>query len=181
MLGLAKAVGAAIGLAACIAVAVTISCVPDVGVTQYGDWNALRHDNIPGEGGVGIPVVCDGGPAPANACPVSFSKAIYPKMKADGAWKCASTGTCHGAQQAPKIDTTTAQSVIDGLKGYMISGNPHPYINVGNNDPTQSTFVCNITTTNQCGNPMPQSPGTPLTPDEICQIDQWIRCGAPSN
>ena len=174
-----RLIAGAIGLAWCIAIVVFVSCAPDVGVTQYGDPNALRHDNLPGEGGTEA-VTCDGGtPAAGDPCPVSFKTAIYPKMTANGPWKCASGNTCHGAQQAPKIDAGSPQAVIDSLKAYQISGNPHPYINVGNNDPTQSTFECNVT--GQCGAGMPQTPGVPLTPDEVCQIDMWLKCGAPSN
>jgi hypothetical protein len=179
MLGLAKAVGAAIALAALVSIAVLISCVPDVGVTQYGDPNALRRDNLPGEGGAEA-VTCDGGTVAAgDPCPVSFKTDIYPKMTANGPWKCASGSTCHGAQQVPKMDASTPQAIIDSLKAYQIAGNPHPYINVGSNDPTQSTIECNLT--GQCGNPMPISPGTLLTPDEVCKVDVWLRCGAPTN
>jgi hypothetical protein len=173
-----KALGAALGLACCMAIVVLVSCVPDVGVTQYGDPNALRRD-FPGEAGTEA-VTCDGGTlAMGDPCPVSFKTDIYPKMTANGIWKCASGNTCHGAQQAPKIDASTPQAVVDSLKTYQISGNPHPYINVGSNDPTQSTFECNVT--GGCGAGMPQNPGAPLTPDEVCKIDMWLRCGAPTN
>src|SRR5262249_4945388 len=102
-----------------------------------------------------------------------------PSMTANGAWKCASGGKCHGAQQAPTIDAATLQTVIDSLKAYIIPGSARPYINQGVKDPTQSTFECNVT--GQCGSGMPISPGEALTPEEVCKIDAWLRAGAPSN
>jgi hypothetical protein len=174
----ATAVISLLGLAACATIAVLASCVSDVGVTQYGDPGALRRDNLPGEGGTEA-VVCDGGVPETGPCPVSFGKDIYPNMTANGIWKCASGGKCHGAQQAPTIDASTPQAVIDSLKAYQISGNQHPYINEGSRDPTQSTFECNMT--GECGSGMPLDPGVPLTPAEVCKIDAWLRCGAPSN
>ncbi len=167
-------------------VATLVAC-SDVGTTTYGDPSGLRSQNLPGEGGTEA-VVCgdggsgDGGGGGAGGCAISFKADIYPKMTATGPWKCASTGKCHGGGQAPAIDGTTPQTVIDSLKGYAIKvgGNPVPYINVdGGKDPTSSSFVCNVT--GQCGQGMPIAPGTALTTDEVCRIDAWLRCGAPNN
>src|SRR5262245_24786363 len=96
---LATAIAAAVGFASCAVVAALVACVPDVGTTQYGDPAGLRRDNLPGEGGAET-VVCEAGPSgDGGACAVSFSKDIFPNMTANGAWKCASGNTCHGAQQ----------------------------------------------------------------------------------
>jgi hypothetical protein len=178
----ASTVAAALGLAGCLAIGIIAACVPDVGTTNYGDPNGLRRDTLPGEGGTEA-VACDGGGGGGGEgggpCAVSFAKDIYPNMVANGAWKCASTGTCHGAQQTPLIDASTPAAVIDSLKDYMISGDPHPYIAQGKTDPNASAFECNVT--GVCGSAMPQSPGVPLSPAEVCKIDAWLRCGAPSN
>jgi hypothetical protein len=165
--------------------ALVAACTDPPG-TEYGNPSGLRHENLPGEAGAQA-LTCggDGGDeggtgttGTPGACVVSWSKDIYPNIKADGAWACAST-KCHGGSQAPKIDATTPQTAYDSLKSYMMGGNPFPYVNPGSADPSQSTILCNLQGT--CGNRMPIAPGTPLTPEELCKVDAWVRCSAPSN
>jgi hypothetical protein len=171
-------------------VATVIAC-SDVGTTTYGDPSGLRSANLPGEGGTEA-VICGGdggaegggggGGGGGGACAVSFKTDIYPNMIAAGAWKCASTGKCHGGGQAPPIDGTSPQTVYDSLKVYSIKvgNNTVPYINAdGGKDPSAHSFECNVT--GQCGSGMPIAPGTPLTTDQVCRIDAWLRCGAPNN
>ncbi len=167
--------------------AVTLFACSDAGVTTYGDPAGLRSENLPGEGGTEAVICGDGGSdggggGGGGACGVSFKTDIYPNMVAAGAWKCASTGKCHGGGQAPTIDGTSPQSVIDSLKGYTIkvNGNLVPYINVdGGKGPNNSSMECNLT--GQCGQGMPIAPGVALTTDQVCRIDAWLRCGAPNN
>lgn len=166
--------------------AVTLFACSDVGTTTYGDPSGLRSQNLPGEAGTEA-VICGDASIEAGGggggCAISFKTDIYPNMTATGAWKCASTGKCHGGGQAPPINGATPQTVIDSLKGYTnikVNGNPVPYINVdGGSDPNASSFECNVT--GQCGQGMPISPGVALTPTEVCKIDAWLRCGAPNN
>ena len=170
----------------------TLFACSDAGTTTYGDPSGLRSQNLPGEGGTEAVICGDGGSGDGGgggggggggACAISFKTDIYPNMIATGPWKCASTGTCHGGTSSPKIDPTSPQTVIDSLKGYMnikVNGVAVPYINTdGGKDPNGSAFECNVT--GQCGNGMPLAPGTSLTPDQVCRIDAWLRCGAPNN
>lgn len=167
---------------------VTLIACSDAGVTTYGDPSGLRSDNLPGEGGTEAVVCGDGGTegggggGGGGACGVSFKTDIYPNMTATGAWKCSSTGKCHGGGQTPAIDGTSPQTVIDSLKGYSIkvNGTPVPYINVdGGKNPASHSMECNVT--GQCGQGMPIAPGVSLTADQVCRIDAWLRCGAPNN
>jgi hypothetical protein len=162
--------------------AIVAACSEPPG-TDYANPSGLRRDNLPGEAGA-APLVC-GGDAGADAasaggpCAVSWSKDIFPSMAADGAWKCASAGKCHGGAQAPQINASSADTAYESLRGYMISGSPYPYINPDASDPSQSTIECNLH--QSCGSPMPIAPGTPLTDTELCKLDVWVRCGAPKN
>ena len=165
---------------------VALFACSDVGTTTYGDPTGLRAENLPGEGGTEAVVCGDGGTSEggggAGACAISFKTDIYPNMTAAGPWKCASTGKCHGGGQAPAIDGTSPQTVLDSLKNYSIKvgANPVPYITQdGGKDPTGSAFECNVT--GQCGQGMPIAPGISLTADQVCRIDAWLRCGAPNN
>jgi hypothetical protein len=167
-------------------VAMNVACT-DVGTTNFGDPSGLSSKNIPGEGGV-EPVLCGDAALEASGgggCAVSFAKDIYPNMTANGAWKCASTGPCHGGVQTPLIKAGTPQEVLASLsKGGEVPGNPLPYINLdAGGDPTKSTFECNVN--GQCGNVMPDTRTPPaarsLSKDEVCKIDAWLKCGAPNN
>jgi hypothetical protein len=157
-----------------------MSACSEVPPTNYGNPTGLRHDNLPGEAGFET-LICEGGveAGTGGACGVSWATDIFPNMTDQGPWKCASAGKCHGGGQAPTIDQTTPQSAYTSLQGYMIAGNPYPYINPDSGDPTQSTIECNLA--QACGSGMPEAPGTPLTGDQLCKIDVWVRCGAPNN
>jgi hypothetical protein len=149
--------------------------------TNFGNPNALRRDNLPGDGG-SEPLDCkDATPGADGGCGVSFAKDIFPKMKAEGPWQCGNVDKCHGGTKAaPPINTSTPTDVIASLSGYLITGAVQPYINPdGGGDPSKSMIECNLR--NQCGQGMPESPGVAPTTDEICAIDAWLRCGAPNN
>jgi hypothetical protein len=108
---------------------------------------------------------------------VSFSRDLFPKMTGNGVWKCASAGTCHGnGTQAPVMDAATAATVIASLKDYPIG--TVPYITQGG-DPAQSAMFCNLSC--GCGKSMPLDPGAALTDNELCQVQAWLKCGAPNN
>ncbi len=150
--------------------------------TNFGNPVGLRRDNLPGEGGTES-LICanaDAGGSADGGCNVSWSRDIFPNVKAEGPWKCADATKCHGGVQSPKIDTTSASAAYASLKDWKIPGSTNPYINTaGGGDPTKSTIECNLQS--QCGQGMPESPGRALTHDEICQVDAWLRCGAPNN
>ncbi len=173
----------AAGALAAAGAIVVLACGENA-TTSYGNPSGLSHANLPGEAGISA-LVCDagaleGGAAPTDGgCAVSWSADIAPKMAAAGAWKCASGGKCHGAQQAPLLDAATPAALYASLQAATVNGNPYPYLNPDSGDPTQSSIECNLA--QACGNGMPLAPGTPLTPGELCAIDTWVRCGAPQN
>jgi hypothetical protein len=124
-----------------------------------------------------------------GTCAVSFQTTIWGKyMVATGTWKCSDTN-CHGPQgsagtstNAPTIDGTVALNAYTALAQFRgLQG--EPYINACSTDPGASAMDCNINAA--CTPAMPQSgagvaPAGP-TPQEIEDLETWLKCGAPFN
>lgn len=180
---------------AVVAIGASIAACSTVPDTNYGNPAGLSRTRLAGDGGV-EPLICvgvgagDGGGAggEAGACAVSWATDIFPKMKADGAWRCADA-KCHGGVQPPVMNVTTPALAYDSLKDWKIPGSPNAYIqrgatagvggDAGAGDPAKSTIECNLMS--QCGQGMPQSPGKAPSHDEMCVIHAWLLCGAPNN
>ncbi|MFO0675583.1 MAG: hypothetical protein U0169_03555 [Polyangiaceae bacterium] len=182
-----------VSLASAAAWAFVLACTTVV-ETNYGDPTALRSDNLPGEGGLVITSACEAGlpadivqknreagaaEAGAVACNVQFARDLYPRIMPDGGWRCAASA-CHGGANgpAPKIDTTTPESVLTALRGSDPIGGI-PYLPAGNRDPAKASMYCNLARSCDQVPAMPPSP--PLVPSEVCALETWIKCGAPQN
>jgi hypothetical protein len=124
-------------------------------------------------------------------CSVSFTTTIFGKyMAASGTWKCTDPN-CHGPQgsagtsvNTPTIDGTNAFNAYAALAGFTtFPGQNIPYINGCSTDPTQSVMDCNLN--GACSPTMPQSgAGVSVagpTPQEIEDMETWLKCGAPFN
>ncbi|MEO7113857.1 MAG: hypothetical protein ABI183_25680 [Polyangiaceae bacterium] len=124
-----------------------------------------------------------------GTCAVHFADTIFTKyMSATGTWKCADTN-CHGPQGS--AGTSTNAPTIDGMdprKAYVALAqftgiNAEPYINGCSTNPGASAMDCNLN--GACSPTMPQSgagvspPGP--TPQEIEDVETWLKCGAPFN
>jgi hypothetical protein len=141
--------------------------------TTYGNPNGLDRKNLPGEGGA-EPLVCADG-AFDGGCP-SFATDIFPYMKGDGKWQCASAG-CHGGASSPQINGADPAGCLTSLKAITVAGKPYVPAAGGNTDPTQSSILCNMQ--GACGSRMPKAPGSDPTPTELCAIEAWVKCGTP--
>lgn len=165
--------GAVLSVPAC-------STVPD---QNYGDPTGLRSANLPGEAGAVVTGVCEGGlglPAdaavPEGGCRVSFERDLYPRFLLDGGWRCAAPA-CHGGGQPPVLDGGSPEALLATLRGYSLQGTPYLAPSTDGGDPKRSALYCNLLRT--CGSPMP--PSVPAKPQELCILETWLRCGAPSN
>ncbi|MEO8874128.1 MAG: hypothetical protein ABI461_00960 [Polyangiaceae bacterium] len=121
-------------------------------------------------------------------CGVSFATTIFGKyMAATGTWKCTDS-SCHGptgssgtSANAPTIDGTDPKKAYAALATYRFQGKM--YINACSIDPSASGMDSNLTGAAQPK--MPQSgagvspPGA--TPDELTDLETWLKCGAPDN
>ena len=172
--------GAAASLAASLAVIGACTGEPE---THYGNPNTLKKSNLPGEAGI-EPLACgDAGAGDADlagdACGVSWSTDLYPKMVGDQSWQCA-TAACHApGKTLPAIDPKSASNALTSLKAHKLASRPNdPYIGTSG-DPSKSTIECNLG--GQCDPSMPIGAGKQLTGDERCQLHAWLRCGAPNN
>ncbi len=127
----------------------------------------------------------DGGSSGGDAggCSVSFTRDIFPNMKAGGAWQCASA-SCHASGVNTPMLTDDAAQIYNALSTFkLLPPAPDlPYILPCVTDEKKSAFVCNITTAN-CGIQMPLTTGgaTVPTTHQIAQIKTWVACGAEFN
>lgn len=141
------------------------------------DSNAPRDNDVPTNGspetGGSEPPACgiDGGTKKFESCP-TFAADIYPNVAATGKWQCASAG-CHGGAMSPTINGSTAAECLASLRAITIDGRPY-LTGEGGGDPSDAAMMCNVQ--GACGTKMP--PTHPLTLDELCLIDVWLRCGA---
>jgi hypothetical protein len=140
--------------------------------TEFGNPNTLSRQNLPGEAGaapvaVGCTASFDGG------CP-SFDRNIYASFTGGGAWKCADPG-CHGGAITPPINCDTADQCFASLSAIQVNGKP--YLTVGGVDPASASLLCNFE--GQCGEKMPRPPAPAPTPNDLCILDAWLKCGSP--
>jgi hypothetical protein len=84
--------------------------------------------------------------------------------------------SCHGGSGLPAFSGTASQ-VYQTLSNYNAINSLY-YFNPCSTDPTQSTFVCNTSTTT-CESEMPL--GAPLGTAAQTEIATWVACGAPQN
>jgi hypothetical protein len=120
-------------------------------------------------------------------CTVSWSQTIWGKY-INGTWQC-TNANCHGPQgsagtstNSPTIDGTNATNAYIALAAWT-GINSEPYINGCSTDPGTSAMDCNLNAA--CSPTMPQagagvSPPGP-TPQEIEDVETWLKCGAPNN
>lgn len=188
MVGRAKAVwfgGGVLSLALLSAAVVPsfLGCNEPVG-TNYGNPNTLDRKNLSsadldsGSDGGAEPLTCGGDAGLSifdGGCP-SFDRDIYPYMTPTGKWQCSNAG-CHGGTTSPGIDTTDPAACLASLGQIKVTGKAYVPSGGGTGDPSSWTILCNLQGT--CGSPMPLSPGTPLTPSELCMLEVWLKCGAP--
>ena len=177
-----------IGLTLSAGVALVIACGSDP-PSSYGNPNTLSKVNFPGGNEAGIePINCadagvggggdGGGGGEGGACVVSWSAQLFPKYQ--NAWKCASAD-CHApGKTAPELSNANASAARQSLIGANTTKVKKPYLNPGSTDPNQSSIYCNLF--RACEPSMPQG-GTsiPLSGPELCQLEAWLRCGAPDN
>ena len=161
--GLLSAIAAVLYLAAA-------GCI-EADTTEFGNPNTLSRQNLPGEAGVtpvvsGCAVNFDGG------CP-SFNDNIYPYLTTVGAWKCADPA-CHGGVSKPDIKCDTPNQCFDALTAIQVDGKP--YLSTGV-DPANARMLCSLQGT--CTDKMPKPPAADPTPDDLCIIDTWLKCGSP--
>lgn len=159
-----------LGLSALVLYGTASGCVEE-DPTQFGNPNTLSRQNLPGEAGV-IPVVSGCATRFDGGCP-SFDVDIYPYLTAAGAWKCAD-GACHGSVSKPTIKCETPDACFDSLTAIQVDGKP--LLSAGG-DPASARMLCNLQGT--CGAKMPKPPGIDPTPDELCIVDTWLKCGSP--
>jgi hypothetical protein len=169
--------------------------------TRYGGPTGLEGRKVPPQSttnsavNVGAPAPCTDGGLSAQeggTCAVSFQQTIYAKyMSATGTWKCTDSN-CHGPSgsagtsvNAPTIDATQAFNAYSALAQFNTfpGQGSLPYINACSTDPSQSVMDANLN--GQASPTMPQSgagvsvPGP--TPQEIEDLETWLKCGAPYN
>jgi hypothetical protein len=184
-----------------------VACGGDVDAVHYGPSTGLTG-KVPttlAEGGAAAPpptgggndsgstasALCNGaGPLDGGTCAISWKKDIYPKMQPAGAWKCSDTTSCHGGksgQVPPVIDPVDSHTAYMELVNYKSSSNGNkPYISPCTKSPGDSTFVCNVQPTGNCGIlGMPSQTATPgakaLTTQEQADLLTWVQCAAPEN
>lgn len=139
--------------------------------TEFGNPNTLSRQNLPGEAGV-TPVVSGCAANFDGGCP-SFNDNIYPYLTSVGAWKC-SDPACHGGVSKPDIKCDNPNNCFDSLTAIQVDGKP--YLSTGV-DPANARMLCSLQGT--CTDKMPKPPGTDPTPDDLCIIDTWLKCGSP--
>lgn len=157
-----------------------VACSTESGVS-FGNPNTLNGKNLPrDDGSVQRPSCADAGIASGDGgnCGVSWSKDLFPKVQANGAWRCAN-GSCHAAGATPPVIDDSApdkarQSLIAAKIGNL------PYIKVGDPEPNNSAFWCNLLRTCDPAMPTGELAKRP-TKDELCQLEAWLRCGSPNN
>jgi len=165
--------------------------------TKYGGPAGLSGRKVPDPASVATATSNPNAVAPCDdaglstqttTCSVSFSTTIFAKyMQATGTWKCTDS-SCHGptgssgtSANAPTIDGSDPKKAYAALAGYPFQGKP--YIDACSTDPSASGMDANLTGAAQPK--MPQSgagvspPGA--TPDEITDLETWLKCGAPQN
>jgi hypothetical protein len=117
-------------------------------------------------------------------CKVSWSKDIYSKMGAAGAWQCASSA-CHGGLQSPVL-TGSATDFYNTLAATMVTSTDGtttlPFLLPCSTSPAKSDFVC-VTASSNCGPEMPAigSGAVALTPTDVANVKTWIACGSLNN
>ncbi|HEY8074156.1 MAG TPA: hypothetical protein VIF62_08605 [Labilithrix sp.] len=155
--------------------AAAVACLTEPPGTTYGNPNSLVTASI--DGSTAGPT-CGGGEGGGGGktfeagCP-SFATDIFPTVA--NTWKCGDKNGCHGGNQAPPIDTTTAAKCLASLKAITLPENNQPYISADGGQ-----MLCNLEGT--CGQGMPLINGVgakPPTDDELCTIQAWLKCGAP--
>lgn len=162
---------------AVLSAGVELACSSATDTIADGRASDLSDADVPfdagSDAGPPAPPACgiDGGTTAFESCP-TFAVDIYPKVAATGKWQCASAG-CHGGTMTPTIDGTSAADCLASLRAITIDGRPYLTSDAGG-DPREAAMMCNVQGT--CGTKMP--PTGPLTIDELCLIDVWLRCGA---
>jgi hypothetical protein len=124
--------------------------------------------------------------APSTDCKVSWSKDIFPKMTATGAWQCGNAA-CHGPGSViqPRM-TNDPTTTYDNLAAYSLESptgtSSRPFLLPCSTNPSASVFLC-VTTSSTCGAQMPltSTGARALTPPEVAAIKTWIGCGAIDN
>lgn len=139
--------------------------------TEFGNPNTLSRQNLPGEAGV-TPVISGCAANYDGGCP-SFDVDIYPYLTAVGPWKCSDVA-CHGSVSAPAIKCDTPDMCFESLSAIQVDGKPYLPIGV---DPPNARMLCSLQ--GGCGSKMPKPPGADPTPEELCIVDTWLKCGAP--
>lgn len=139
--------------------------------TEFGNPNTLSRQNLPGEAGV-TPVVSGCAAKFDGGCP-SFDTDVYPYLTETGAWRCADAA-CHGSVTTPRLECDTPDACFAGLSAIQIDGKP--YLSTGI-DPANARMLCSLQGT--CSSKMPKPPGADPTPDDLCIIDTWLKCGSP--
>jgi hypothetical protein len=164
---------------ALLSMGVELASCNEPAATVYGNPNTLDRKNLPGEGGA-APLECpeagvkyDGGDCP------SFAADIFPYLTPAGKWKCSDTTACHATGgTTPIIDTTSPATCYASLQKATVAGKPYfPTGDGGANLSETTGFLCNLQ--GGCGSKMPKPPGTDPLNEELCKIDQWLKCGAP--
>lgn len=179
----------AIGVATlALAVVGSVACSSEPTV-NYGSPGNLNEAKLPGEGGA-EPLSCEGGIEAGEGggggtgdggCAVSWTNDLYPKMTSGDphTWGCA-TANCHAkAGNGPVIDPTDPAKALAALQAYHLLSQPSLAYVDKSGDPSKSTIECNVS--GGCTPAMPQAPFAPLSEGDRCQLDAWLRCGAPGN
>lgn len=149
----------------------TAGCIEE-DTTQFGNPNTLSRANLPGEAGV-TPVITGCAAHFDGGCP-SFDTDIYPYLTAAGAWKCADA-TCHGSVSKPEIKGDSPDTLFASLAVIQLDGKP--YLPGNGVEPANARMLCSLQ--GICGDKMPKPPGIDPTPEELCIIDAWLKCGTP--
>lgn len=130
--------------------------------------------------------VTAGGTLVADAgCAVSWSKDIFPKMAAGGAWNCAGA-SCHAAGNPPVLpaDAHGMYTTLTAYTGTATTGAQagQYYFNPCSTDPAKSTFSCNLQPAASGGCGSLQMPlGITVAAAGMTAVSTWVACGAPEN
>jgi hypothetical protein len=113
-------------------------------------------------------------------CAVSWTKDIFSKMGAAGAWQCASAN-CHGGVASPSL-TGDATMTYDTLASYTVGPASLPFILPCSTDSSKMGILCVLNST-ACGAQMPVtgSGAVALSATDVQNIKTWIACGAIDN
>lgn len=157
-------------------------------IPPYGDPARVVAGAGPSGGGTSGGSSC----TPSMNCAVSFQNDVMPIL--DDTAKCSATGACHGSSKGQitltKGDVFGTLNTLRDLELKNENLELVPYI-VGC-DPAASYMLCNLKLTSgnlpyeKCGSAMPKViddgiDDMGLTDEQFKTIEEWIKCGAPSN